>query len=237
MSFDPQNEHLLKQALEWFFLLQSENCTDENRQQFNRWYYKNNANQAAYKHAQRLWLEFNQLEEEPNVPGLDEARRTRPKRNSIRTLGISALLLAASALTSIGWMEYQTETIAYVTQKGERQVITLRDGTTVTMNSTTNLQARISLLQRKITLEAGEAIFDVHHEPLRPFSVQAGNLTIHDIGTKFNVRLHDDAISIAVLQGIVEINGERLYEGYLRKYQSGTKYSPIQPIDRGDVVY
>ena len=86
-------------------------------------------------------------------------------------------------------------------------------------------------MQRKILLDTGEAIFDVHHELLRSFSVQAGNLTIHDIGTRFSVRLHNDAVSVAVLQGAVEINGERMDEGYQRNYQPGTGLSHLQPVD------
>ncbi|MBL8501441.1 MAG: FecR domain-containing protein [Nitrosomonas sp.] len=231
MSFDPQNEHLLKQALEWFFLLQSESCTDENRQQFNRWYHKNEANQAAYAHAERLWSDLNQLKEKTDIPGLKQARRTRSRRSSARALGLAAFILIASVLTSIGWMEYSAETVTYATRKGERRTVALSDGSSIDLNTATRLQVKISLLQRKITLDAGEAIFDVHHEWLRSFKVQAGNLTIHDIGTRFNVRLHNNAVSVAVLQGAVEINGERMDEGYQRNYQAGKSLSHMQPID------
>jgi len=231
MSFDPQNEHLLKQALEWFFLLQSENCTDENRRQFNRWYHKNEANQAAYAHAQRLWTDLNQLKEKKDIPGLREVRRARTKRSSVRALGLAAFILVASVLVSIGWMEYSAETVTYMTQTGERRTVALSDGSSIDLNTATRLQVRISLLQRKIILDAGEAIFDVHHEWLRSFNVKAGNLTIHDIGTRFSVRLHNDAVSVAVLQGAVEINGERMDEGYQRNYQPGVNLSHMQPID------
>ena len=121
MSFPPKSERLLKQALEWFFLLQSESCTDENRQQFDRWYYKSEAHQAAYAHAERLWSDLNQLKEKTDIPGLEEARRTRPKRSSGRALGLAAFFLIASALVSIGWMEYNAETIIYATRTGEQR--------------------------------------------------------------------------------------------------------------------
>ena len=232
MSFDPQNEHLLKQALEWFFLLQSESCTDENRQQFNLWYHQNATHQAAYAHAERLWSDLNQLKEKKDIPGLREARRTRPKRSSARALlGLSAFILVMSVLASVGWMEYSTETVTYMTRTGEQQTVILSDGSSIYLNTATRLQTRISPLQRKIILDAGEASFDVHHEWLRSFSVQAGNLTIHDIGTRFNVRLQNDAVSVAVLQGAVEINGERMDEGYQRNYQPGVGLSHMRPID------
>lgn len=89
------------------------------------------------------------------------------------------------------------------------------------MNTATRLSTRISPLNRIVVLESGEANFDVHHESLRAFNVQAGKLNIRDIGTRFSVRLHDVAVPVAILQGAVEINDERLDEGYQRMYQSG----------------
>ncbi len=228
MPASPSDERLLKQALEWFFLLQSENCNDENRRQFSLWYHKNEANQAAYAHAEHLWSDLNKLKETKNIPGLEKARQVRPKRQAAQTLRLIAFIFVASALISIGWIEHNTETVIYATQLGEQRKITLSDGSTVDLNTATRLQARISPLQRKITLDSGEATFDVQHEWIRTFDVYAGKLKIRDIGTRFNVKLHNDAISVAVLQGAVEINGERLGEGYQREYQLGIASAPFQ---------
>jgi len=231
----PPNERLLKQALEWFFLLQSESCTDENRQQFNRWYYKSEANQAAYAHAELLWSDLNQLKKAIDIPGLEEARQPRSKRRLVRARGIAALMLVSSGLISLGWMEYHAETVTYSTQLGEQQTITLSDGSTIDLNTATRLHARISPLQRNIILDTGEAIFDVQHERVRSFNVRTEALFIRDIGTRFNVRLQNDVVSVAVLQGAVEINGERMDEGYQRWYQPGVGLSSLQPIDATEI--
>lgn len=225
------NERLLKQALQWFFLLQSENCTDENKQKFNRWYYKSEANQEAYAHAEYLWSDLNQLKKTTGIPGLEEARRPRSKRRAVRALGMAALMLVSSALISVGWMEHIAKTVTYTTQLGEKRTITLSDGSTIDLNTATRLHAKISLLQRNITLDTGEAIFDVQHERVRSFSVQTDQLTIRDIGTRFSVRLQNDNVLVAVLQGAVEINGERLDEGFQRWYQSGLGLSYQQSTD------
>jgi transmembrane sensor len=132
-------------------------------------------------------------------------------------------------------MEYSAETITYSTRKGERQAVVLDDGTAVDLNTATRLHATISLLRRKIVLDQGEAIFDVRHESLRPFTVQAGDLAIRDIGTRFSARRHGDAVSVAVLQGVIEINSERVEEGYQRNYLPDTGLSSIQPIDAEQV--
>lgn len=231
MSSPFKNEQLLEQALEWFFMLQSEDCTDEDRRRFNLWYRQSGENQAAYAHAECLWSDLDQIKKEKDIPGLKRARRARPRRSAARMLGMSALLVVSSALALVGWMEHSAETMIYSTAKGERQAVVLEDGTAVELNTATRLQARISLLRRSIVLDQGEAIFDVRHESLRPFSVQAGGLAIRDIGTRFSVRRHDDAVSVAVMQGAIEMNGERMDEGYQRNYRPDIGLSSIQPID------
>jgi transmembrane sensor len=235
MSSPFNNEQLLEQALEWFFMLQSEDCTDEDRRRFNLWYRQSEENQAAYAHAGRLWSNLDQVKEEKDNPRLKKARRRHSGLSPARMLGMSALLLVSSALAAVGWMEYSAETITYSTRKGERQVVVLDDGTAVDLNTATRLHTTISLLRRRIVLDQGEAIFDVRHESLRSFRVQAGDLAIRDIGTRFSARRHGDAVSVAVLQGAIEINGERVEEGYQRNYLPDTGLSSIQPIDAEQV--
>lgn len=235
MSSPFKNELLLEQALEWFFMLQSEDCTDEDRRHFNLWYGQSEENRAAYAHAEWLWSTQDQLRNEKDIPGLESARRVRSRRSAVRVLGISVLLLMSSALAGIGWMEYSAETITYSTAQGERQAVLLSDGTVVDLNTATRLHAKISLLRRMIVLDEGEAIFNVRHESLRPFSVQVGGLAIRDIGTRFNVRRQDDMVTVAVLQGAIEVNDERLDEGYQRNYRPESGLSSAQPIDSEQV--
>ena len=55
---------------------------------------------------------------------------------------------------------------------------------------------------RTVELE-GEAEFDVVHDPMRPFRVQAGRALVVDIGTRFDVRLYatDRSARVAVAEG------------------------------------
>lgn len=94
----PPDEQLLKQALKWFFLLQSEHCTDKDRRKFNRWFCKNEAHQTAYAHAERLWSETDRLKETPDIPGLREARQRRPKHQPAGILGWALFFLILSLI-------------------------------------------------------------------------------------------------------------------------------------------
>lgn len=225
------NDRQLKQALTWFFQLQSENCTDEDRHKFNRWFEQSNLHRAAYAHAEHLWAETSQIKEAFDIPGLSKARQPRPKRLRSHLSGWIVGFLLGCAVTGIGWLEYSAETVTYATRLGEKRDIVLADGSTVVMNTATRLHVRISPLQRKITLDTGEVVFEVQHETIRSFTVYADKLSIRDIGTRFNVRKQQDAITVTVLQGAVEINGIHLDEGYQLHTPTGASTMLLRPVD------
>ncbi|WP_341834763.1 FecR domain-containing protein [Chitinophaga pollutisoli] len=53
----------------------------------------------------------------------------------------------------------------------------------------------------------GNAIFEVTPDPARPFTVQAGPLTIRVLGTVFDVRQYPDSVTVDVRQGVVRAVG------------------------------
>jgi transmembrane sensor len=64
---------------------------------------------------------------------------------------------------------------------------------------------RLSAAERLVTLESGEADFEVAHEPKRPFRVLAGSAQVLDMGTQFDVRLEPDVAVITVVEGRVAV--------------------------------
>lgn len=137
---------------------------------------------------------------------------------------------------SIGWLEYSAETVTYSTRLGEQRLILLADGSRINMNTATRLQVRISCLQRTITLDTGEAVFDVAHEAWRPFIVHADALQIRDIGTRFNVDKRQGDVSVTVLEGAVEIDGTRLNEGYQQHYSLRSDRAVLRPVDTEQIA-
>ncbi|GAB7542367.1 FecR family protein [Cupriavidus sp. 8B] len=132
---------------------------------------------------------------------LKEARAYRRGRS--RTIkAVAALALAFSAL----WLAdpaWQTEHLA--TRIGERSEWTLRDGTRIQLNTASALVVENHLRSRRLRLEQGEAMFTVAHG-WRSFVVTAAGAQIRDIGTVFNVRRDGATVSVAVVQGAVEVS-------------------------------
>lgn len=103
------------------------------------------------------------------------------------------------------WWTGLPEIMLYETAKGAQQQIVLADGSTVTLNTDTKLTVEFSRRERSIRLDQGEAWFTVSHDERRPFTVQAANGTIRDIGTQFIVTKSAQGVQVSVWEGIVEI--------------------------------
>lgn len=235
-SFSQYSTRQLKQAIEWFVRLQSEQCPSEEQLRFETWMAKNENHRAAYAEAERVWANMDDLKLLP-IPGLDEARLARPRKSAAAQLSSWAFIILTSALLGGAWLEYSAETINYATRMGEHRRVELADNSHIDLNTDTRVSVRISLLQRNVVLTQGEALFEVSHNRLRPFTVQVGDLRIRDVGTRFNVRKQAKGATISVLEGEVELNNGRsvinepLVAGNQRIYTETTGLGQLETVE------
>ncbi|HJO67664.1 MAG TPA: FecR domain-containing protein, partial [Sphingomonas sanguinis] len=73
------------------------------------------------------------------------------------------------------------------TRPGETRQIALNDGTRIELSGGSRLRYDRHDT-RTATLEQGQALFHVRHDPSAPFELHAGNVAIRDMGTVFDVR-------------------------------------------------
>jgi transmembrane sensor len=113
-----------------------------------------------------------------------------------RASGRSGALPAALA-----WREYTTA-------PGERETVTLADGTQFSLAPASRVRVPVSYGRgrRDVTVE-GEAYFTVVHDASQPFAVHVGNATAVDVGTRFDVRAYGAGrpIIVAVAEGQVAL--------------------------------
>lgn len=136
------------------------------------------------------------------LPATDQPRgwgRARRWGWSVGGLAVAAGLavLALPFTRAPSSQPYWVQTVA-----GEHREVALTDGTRIEMNGATRLgldhaDARVA------RLESGEAVFHVHHDAGRPFSVSSGNLTVQDVGTVFDVSRSGTRLDVAVAEGSV----------------------------------
>ena len=129
----------------------------------------------------------------------------RPARRTILGWGIAASLVFALGFATWGG---GNDFVTVETAPGQRRTLQLADGSRVDLNGETTI-----LLDRDrprtVRLEKGEALFTVVHDPQRPFNVQAGEASIQDLGTVFNVVLTGSDVEVAVGEGEVIFNPHR----------------------------
>lgn len=97
---------------------------------------------------------------------------------------------------------------AYVTGPYQQGIINLDDGTRVVLAPQTTLRVlRFGAQARTVTLENGEAYFEVAHALGAPFVVRSGAVTARVLGTAFLVRhrANDRHVRVAVTDGKVRL--------------------------------
>jgi transmembrane sensor len=140
------------------------------------------------------------------------------KKKDKRTIASTSFLLKIAAILAIGVLfGYGVYTINlewnYFTWKekknrqGERAKILLPDGSTVSLNASSQLKfpIKFSATIREVYL-SGEAFFDVAKDASRPFIIHLDNGAIRVLGTSFNVKAFQDdsKIETSVVSGKVE---------------------------------
>ncbi|MDD1628620.1 MAG: FecR family protein [Methylococcaceae bacterium] len=237
LSSSQYSAQQLKQAVEWFVQLQSEQCSLKEQERFDRWMAKNVKHRDAYAEAEKIWANMDDLKFIP-IPGLDKARLAKPLKASTAQLASWAFFLVTTALLGgTSWLEYSAETINYTTQMGEHRRVELADNSHIDLNTDTRVSVRISFFQRNVVLTQGEALFEVSHNRLHPFTVQVGDLAVRDVGTRFNVRKQAKGAIISVLEGEVELNNGRsvinepLVAGNQRSYTETTGLGQLETVE------
>jgi len=122
-----------------------------------------------------------------------------------RLLAGSLAGLVALTVTSFGFGGKANATV-YATAIGEIRSVTLADGSRMTLNTASSARVSFSDGERRVQLQAGEALFDVASDPARPFLVAASATEVRAVGTSFVVRaLATSSVSVLVNEGAVQV--------------------------------
>jgi len=171
---------------------------------FNRWLTERPSHTAAYEAISEIWELTGALQKRP-LPPPTHWERARFRAGRVRSAAI-----VASAVTFLlaGAVAY-LHTRGIATNIGEERVLTLEDGSRVSLNTDTRILVKYTTHERRIELKSGEALFEVAKQPDRPFVVIAGNRCIKALGTAFDVREDGQGLSVTLLEGkvIVETEG------------------------------
>jgi len=183
--------------------------TVEEALELQHWLAASTLNRVAYLRLKASWQRADRLSalKNPTAP-VGEPSRDRvgllARPRLLAAIAASLLLLAAGAT---GWRLWRAPSEqVFATAVGKVQAVRLADGSRMELNTNTRVRTDVTAARRIITLDSGEAYFDVVHDAARPFVVYAGNRRITDLGTKFSVFRNGDDVRVTVREGRVKVD-------------------------------
>jgi transmembrane sensor len=189
------------EASAWIVRLHGPHRTPELEAGFRAWLAASPENARQFERVTEVW----DAGAVP-VPGVP-----RVARDLDQTQPRQWLLAAALALVVIGAGTWGANTFwlnpRYSTGIGEQRILRLSDGSRVTLNSNSGVTVSYRHHERDISLDRGEAFFEVAKDSSRPFRVRAGQQQVVALGTSFDVRRDPQQVTVTLVEGEVAVSG------------------------------
>jgi len=176
---------------------------DEQRE-LETWLAADSRHRGAYVRARAQWVDLDRLAALQGPAGGTDGRFPAAglSRRQLLAAGIAAIGFLGGGLS---WLIVREGQERYTSGIGEVRRIALEDGSTLLLNTASEVTVRLTKQQRGIRLVRGEALFEVAHDKSRPFIVQANDTAVRAVGTAFAVRLEAAQVDVTVTEGVVEV--------------------------------
>lgn len=196
-------EDIYEQAALWH---QGQHRDDFDWDGFTRWLAANSEHRACYNEIALLDEEIDRLR--PAL--LPRAVKNKGARKWLRwRIVAGAVAASAVAIVSLPLLRFDAPTASpvYRTAASEMRSVTLPSGAKATLAPGSTLVANVDNA-RHVRL-TGTAFFDVRHDPASPFTVEAADFLVKDVGTRFDVSLENGILRVAVQAGTVSVSSVR----------------------------
>ncbi|MBY6241494.1 FecR family protein [Methylosinus sp. Sm6] len=191
-------------AAAWWVRLDAGALSRAELEAFRAWLAADSRNEAAFEEACDVWGDW---ERAPKALARAhvEAARPAPRRSWTRP---AAALAAIGLALALGfdplWLWLRAD---IRTGTGELRTLALPDGSHAHLGAGSALALHYGGDRRRITLLAGEALFEVEPDPSRPFVVEAAGGEISARGTAFDIATSDARTEVTVTEHAVEVTG------------------------------
>jgi transmembrane sensor len=205
------DETIREQAIAW--AVRTGDPAFEDWEGFTLWLEQDPANARAYDQVAAAVADASDASD---VPGGAEASVRAPvAHNDDEPAGVSrprwlggAMAAALALIFAFGAWQARPRTYSVETAPGETQLVELVGGGRVELAGGTRIVLD-PVEPRLATLEQGQALFTIRHDPAAPFTVIVGQDRLVDIGTIFEVKHTPGQMVLSVSEGAVVFNPER----------------------------
>lgn len=217
-----------EEAADWF-VAHREDLDDMQRDRFTAWLKESSVHVEEYLAVMQLNDDLRKAAagSELSIDALferaraEEDPRVQPIRPQARYVPVSRrgwlYTAAAAALAVMGfaflWLSAPRQTPLsaqataehFSTLHGQQLVQQLADGSVLHLDTDTSVAVLLEHDRRVVYIERGQVVFEVAHDPKRPFSVTAGSAEVIAVGTQFDVYLQGDSTLVTVVEGRVTV--------------------------------
>ena len=209
-------------AAGWVARINDSRSGAEGRDDLEQWLQQDPKHREAFDRISAIWERCGELKTHPLVVAAQakptkrrlfrplrewfaKTLSTRPATAALGSAAMVALVLSVVWVLRGDFSSRSMQIAEHRTRTGEQRSVTLADGSTALLDTTTAISASLSSDARRVELLHGRALFSVVHDPGRPFVVTARNAQILVLGTEFNVDMQNGKITVAVLEGRVQV--------------------------------
>ncbi len=191
------------QAAAWLERRDRMDWSDADQAEFDAWLAQSVENYLFYHRVESAWARSRRLVvlRHPRPQALKQTAQSKVRPLRIATVAtfVALAVLATGSALLIPSPDQHT----FVTPIGGHEIITLKDGSSIELNTDTVVRTNIGSDHRIASIERGEAFFKISHDAGHPFTVTANNNKITVLGTKFSVRDEPNRVEVRLVDGKV----------------------------------
>jgi transmembrane sensor len=197
-------ESINEKAARWVVRTDTGRLYPSEQQELAAWLVADPRHRGAYVRARAQWLDLDRLAA-LNGPQSDVVAKVGTRRRPPRRALVAASIAAIAITVGGSWLILGAGTERYTSGIGEQRRLALEDGSTLLLNTASEVTVAFSRQHRNIRLVRGEVLFEVAHDKARPFIVVADETAVRAVGTAFVVRLESARVDVTVTEGVVEV--------------------------------
>lgn len=198
-----------QRALDWLMALQDEPVAPATTAAWHRWLAEHPDHERAWRRVESVMGQLQPLActTHAAIAQATLAPASRGRRRALSTLALLAFAGGGGWLLQreLPWLTWQA---THRTQVGERRNVMLADGTELILNTDSAVDVLYDDTLRRVRLLAGEILVttsaDAHPAP-RPFLIETPQGIARALGTRYTVRLWDEATEVCVFDGKVQL--------------------------------
>jgi transmembrane sensor len=244
---DKMREWIAAQALQWFVAQRAGELSEAQREKFIDWLRASPEHVREYLALTGLGEDVRQAARRLDKPSHEFIAEARADVDNVHALfpvqetesvasanieparrrrfpvwAAAASVIVAVAVASFGAWRLQDRT-DYATAHAEQRSWRMPDGSTVHLNSGSQIKVHFDERRREVELVKGQALFQVAKDAQRPFWVRTGDAAVKAVGTEFDVYRQQGRTLVSVVEGRVAV----------WHAQETTPGAPVAQVDAG----